>query len=199
MTPVWAAFAVAVVTLTTLGVLADLVTSALWVAFSLLASLATYYIGGAVVLSRWHRDEHHANVPPDKLERYERMRRAHAAQVAGIARTSGDRDAAAMEELLACIELRWTGLSIEHAELVHEEGRLRADHPWTEEQRQTIGRMAERRHLVAQHADQLERIGRRLPGRVAVLAGVSYQGGMSREGLQLAMLEAQLQVDSIVD
>jgi hypothetical protein len=195
----WIGAAVSAVVLAVLSMLAIFVATSLWIVVSLVASIAIYYVGGMVVLRRWHTSDARADVPADKRERYERMRRAHAAQVAGIARATGDRDAADMEALLAQIELRWSGLTIEHAELAHEEGRLRADHPWTQAQRESIDAMAIRRELIAEQADELEKIGRSLPGRVAVLAGVSYLGGMDRDGLHLAMLEAQLQVDSVGD
>jgi hypothetical protein len=178
-------------------VLALAVWPGMWVASSLIASLAIYYIGGTLLLRRGITASGPVRLVPEaRIPAYERMKKWHAAQVAGIARVASDHEAERLELLLSRLEWTWAGLWIEHDELKHEEGRQRADHPWTPAQRETISLLGDRRWEASQQANELERIGRALPERVAALAGAGGMHRVDRDGLRMAMIEAEFGIEN---
>ncbi|MDR1998325.1 MAG: hypothetical protein LBQ06_00035 [Frankiaceae bacterium] len=171
--------------------------SGFWIAAVFVASLAVAYIGSTVVLLR--ADPHPAEpslVPAAERGAYQDMRDLHPAEITGISRSLGRAVATELQQLLEQIERRWTALAAQQGAARHEEGRLRADYPWTPEQHARIGALSARCARLAERAGALAQVSRDIPGRIAALADNPARR-VESAALQLAMIEAQARVDDI--
>lgn len=186
-------------------VICDILGSAIsplaWILAAPLVALAFYYNGESVLIAMAEDSEPIAAptppaVPVAKLVAFAQMRDWHAEQVAELVGTCTQDQIGQVRTLLTRIERVWARLWVEHESLGIEHGRLAADVPPTLAQYAAIRKLVERREVIVARADRLERLGRTMPERIATLAG-GYTRDAVREGLSLAMVEAQFGIDQL--
>lgn len=181
-------------------ILAGTVSPLCWILAAPLTALAVYYNGESVLISiKEAQDPEPAAVPAPivpmaKLVARQQMRDWHADQIAELVGTCTPDQIAQVRTLLTRIERVWARLWVEHEALGVEHGRLGADVPPTVAQYAAMRKLIERREVIIARADRLERLGRTLPERINTLAG-GYTPDAVREGLSLAMVEAQFGID----
>ncbi|MCU1690041.1 MAG: hypothetical protein JWN20_1969 [Jatrophihabitantaceae bacterium] len=194
--------------LSALGLVAfvcDILSSAIsplcWILAVPLAALALYYNGESVMTAMAEVPEPAVApaptaVPNGKTVALAQMRVWHREQLAELVGTCTQEQIGQVRTMLTRIERVWARLWAEHESLGFEHDRLAADVPPTRAQRETMRVLAERRDIIVARADRLERLGRTLPERIATLAG-GYTRDAVREGLSLAMVEAQFGIDQL--
>lgn len=182
-------------------VLGSTISPLAWILAVPLVALALYYNSESVLIAMADDPEPVAApappaVPAAKTVGFAHMRGWHTEQLAELVGTCTPDQIAQVRTLLVRIERVWARLWLEHESLGAEHGRLAADVPATLAQRAAMRKLAERREVIVARADRLERLGRTLPERIATLAG-GYTPDAVREGLSLAMVEAQFGIDQL--
>lgn len=181
-------------------VLLGFLASGFWIAALIIGSVALAFVGSTLALLHHDADRaEHVIAPVSESDRadFERMCELHTAHITGISRSLGRAVGIELEQLLARIERRWAALAAQQHAAEFEEGRQRADYPWTVEQHARIAALSARRAVLAERTDELLRISRALPGRVVTLAD-NPDRRVEPAALRLAMIEAQLQVDDVL-
>lgn len=172
-----------------------------WLLAPPLVALALYYTGESVLVAITEAPEPAAAaaapvVPVARAVAFAQMREWHLEQLAELVGTCSQDQIAQVRTLLVRIERVWARLWVEHEALGLEHGRLAADVPPTAAQLAAMRTLVDRRAVIVARADRLERLGRTLPERIAALAG-GYTPDAVREGLSLAMVEAQFGIDQL--
>lgn len=182
-------------------ILANAISPLAWLLALPLVALTLYYSGESVLVAMTEPLEPAAApalpvVPHDKAVAFAQMREWHSEQLAELVGTCSQEQIAQVRTLLVRIERVWARLWVEHEALLAEHARLAADLPPTLAHVAAMRHTTERRAVIVARADRIERLGRTLPERIATLAG-GYTPDAVREGLSLAMVEAQFGIDQL--
>jgi hypothetical protein len=182
-------------------ILGSVISPVAWILAAPLVTLALYYNGESVLIALGEDAEPVSapappTVPQAKIVAFAQMRVWHDEQLAELVGTCTQDQIGQVRALLTRIERVWARLWVEHESLGVEHDRLGADVPRTLGQYAAMRKLLERREVIVARADRLERLGRRLPERIATLAG-GYTPDAVGEGLSLAMVEAQFGIDQL--